>query len=77
MKIPYPFPGFLDKSADKGYLAQALLRSGKHKEALAVYESCIEDMNERGFLELSKFDLTMPVIILPMKKSIFIANDRK
>jgi TolB-like protein len=38
----------LDSTTDKGYLAQALLRSGKHNEALAVYESWIDDMNESG-----------------------------
>jgi TolB-like protein/Tfp pilus assembly protein PilF len=38
----------LDSTTDKGYLAQALLRSGKHKEALVVYESWIDDMNESG-----------------------------
>lgn len=38
----------LDSFTDKGYLAQALLRSGKHNEALAVYESWIDDMKESG-----------------------------
>jgi len=28
-------------------------------------------------LEVAKFDIKMPVIILPMKKFIFSANDRK
>jgi hypothetical protein len=37
-----------DSTTDKGYLTQALLRSGKHEEALAVYESWIDDMNESG-----------------------------
>jgi TolB-like protein/Tfp pilus assembly protein PilF len=42
----------LDSTSGKVYMAEALLRLGKHKEALAVYESLIDDMNER-----SNFDL--------------------
>jgi len=38
----------LESTSSKGYLAGALERSGKYKEALAVYESWIDDMNKRG-----------------------------
>ena len=42
----------LDSTRGKDWMAEALLRLGKRKEALAVYESLINDMNERGNFDI-------------------------